>query len=116
MWSKDVKRIMEKQSYGFYLTTHPTQGLAVTSVDDVEEGEEFSTYAKVMEVKEVFDRNGKKMAFASLSNHIETLEAVIFSYIWQRKNIRDTIKEGKLVLVRGKKSGKDMLLNFARSE
>ena len=72
------------------------------------------TAIQVIEVVDVTprnQRNGKEMCFLTGSNQHGSLKCLIFADTWANQDIKDLAKEGNIVMVKGKRSGTDMIVN-----
>ena len=52
------------------------------------------------------------MAFVTISNQYGTTKGVVFSYVWTNKklNAQEVLQEGNLVMLKGERSGNDILV------
>ena len=72
------------------------------------------TVIQVIEKKEVVERlqrNGKKMAFLTGSNQHGILKCLVFGNTWEVDDIRETILNNDILMVKGRKSGNDLIIN-----
>ena len=101
------KHVYEKESLGLYLTTSPFGKYNIKSFKTIDSGQNFATILEVAAIKEIKDKHGNKMAFATGTNHLDTIKMVLFASIWKQ----DLIKEGDIILIKGKKDGDNILVN-----
>ena len=69
---------------------------------------------QVIEKREVIERlqrHGKPFAFLMGSNQHGTLKCLIFADTWSNQDIKDTIANNEYLLVKGKRSGNDLIVN-----
>ena len=101
----------EKESLGMYLKKHPLDNHNIKSFYDYKEGEEVSVVGEITEVSERAQKNGKLMAFMSLSLPCGVIKSLVFAGIWESESIKAVAEVGNIVYAKGKKSGDNILLN-----
>ena len=66
---------------------------------------------EVVDVTPRLQKNGKEFAFITGSNQHGTLKCLAFASIWECQDIKDIAKVGNIVLIKGKRSGQDLIIN-----
>lgn len=66
---------------------------------------------KVYEIRQFKDKNQNNMAFVWLDTLFGKLKVIVFASLWKQQDIRDVLEIGNIVLLHGKVSGNDILLN-----
>ena len=66
---------------------------------------------EVVDVTPRLQKNGKEMCFLTGTNQHGTLKCLIFASTWECEDIKNVAKEGNILLVKGKRSGTDMIIN-----
>lgn len=101
--------VYEKESLGLYLSTAPYDKYDTKDLSEYTNGYTMTTIGEVLSVKEIFDKNGKAMAFTVLANKHGTVRCVIFASVW--KDVKDLWQSGNLVMISGKKDNTNILVN-----
>ena len=110
-YNEKIKLQWEKDVYGMYLSKHPLENRNARSIKDFTDD---MTVIQVIEKKEVVERlqkNGKKMAFLTGSNQHGILKCLVFGNTWEVDDIRETILNNDILMVKGRKSGNDLIVN-----
>jgi len=113
-WNDNVKCEWEKEVLGMYLSLHPMERYGFKPLDEYNDG---GSALQGGEVSEVFEfhpqKNPKKakMAFVTINTLYGHVKLVVFAGIWAREDVQEALQVGNLVLVRGKRSGNDVLLD-----
>ena len=110
-WNEHTKLMWEKEVLGLYLSSHPMEKYGFYQLSKYGDREEALQGGEIIEITRVFDRNNNEMAFVMLDTLYGIVKVVVFSSIWNNKDIQDMCKEGQIVLMRGEKSGNSLLLN-----
>lgn len=113
-WNDEVKCEWEKEVLGMYLSAHPMEKYGFKPLDEYEEGQEALQGGEVSDVFEFHPRrdpSNPKMAFVTIDTLFGSVKLVVFASYWSRKDVREACTEGNIILVRGKRSGNDVLLN-----
>ena len=106
-----IKLQWEKDVYGMYLSAHPLDTRNARSIHDFIDGEQAVQVIEKREVAQVLQRNGKEMAFLLGSNQHGSLKCLVFADLWANEDVKETISNNECLLVKGKKSGNDLILN-----
>ena len=111
-WSRKDQVGFEKEVLGFYLNDHPMKsleglesGLNCQNISSCKLNGSKSTSIRVLamitNVKEIFTKKGKRMAFCMLEDGMSNIEATLFPEIYEQiKN--QTIHEGEVFYMAGK--------------
>lgn len=104
----------EKEVLGMYLSQHPMERFSFEPMSAFEEG---AFCLQGGEVKSVYEFHPKKdpqrpkMAFVNVDTLFGSVKAICFASTWADNDIRDVLKPNHLVLIRGKRSGNDIIVN-----
>jgi len=100
----------EYDSLGLFLTEHILDRYAFKPLSGSSEGTSVLC-AGIVASKKVFpDKRGNTMAFITISNQYETIKLICFSSIW-KPNLDAITIDGSVIYVKGKKQGKEILVN-----
>ena len=110
-WNDHIKAEWEKEVLGMYLSVHPMEKYGFKPLDAFQDGGSCLQGGEVYEVKVFKDRNKNDMAFVFVNTLYGNLKVIVFASTWKYQNIRDAMKPGNIVLIRGKRSGKDVILD-----
>lgn len=109
-WSESQLLNYEKESLGFYITSHPLEKytevlkqLANTDTEDIkdkENGADVSIAGVAAAVKEINTKKGERMAFVTLEDNKGSLEVIVFSDVY--KNAVSYINSDIPILIKGK--------------
>ena len=111
VYTDKLKLQWEKEVYGMYLSAHPLENRNARSIHDFTEEMVAVQVIEKREVIERLQRNGKPFAFLMGSNQHGTLKCLIFADTWANQDIKDTIANNEILLVKGKRSGNDLIVN-----
>lgn len=111
VFTEKLKLQWEKDVYGMYLSAHPLDTRNARSIHDFIEGEQAVQVIEKREVAQVLQRNGKEMAFLLGSNQHGSLKCLVFADLWANEDVKEIINNNDVLLVKGKKSGNDLILN-----
>ena len=110
-YNDKVKLKWEKEVYGLYLSAHPLENYNVRSITDYTDDMVAIQVIEVADVTPRLQKNGKEMCFLTGTNQHGTLKCLIFANTWECEDIKNVAKEGNILLVKGKRSGTDMIIN-----
>jgi len=100
----------EKEALGMYLSKHPMSKYSFKSLFDFnDEGPAFIG-GEVLSVEEKKQKNGKAMAFVTISNTYGNNRVLIFANQW-KEEVKSVVSEGNLVAFKGKRSGDALLVD-----
>lgn len=114
-WPASEALAKEKAVLGFYVTGHPLAKYeeeissfsthSVSTLETARDGQGVTLGGSFLNVKQITDRKGHPMAFATLEDFTGTVEFLIFSDLYERS--RRFVANGSMVLIRGKVSSKE---------
>lgn len=110
-WNDRIKAEWEKEVLGMYLSVHPMEKYGFKPLDAFKDGGNCLQGGEVYEVKVFKDRNKNDMAFVFVNTLYGNLKVIVFASTWKYQNIRDAMKPGNIILIRGKRSGNDVILD-----
>ncbi|MCZ0931541.1 MAG: OB-fold nucleic acid binding domain-containing protein, partial [Oligoflexia bacterium] len=111
-WSRKDQIGFEKEVLGFYLNDHPMKSLEGLSADlncqnisscklNGSKSSSVRVFAMVTNVREIFTKKGKRMAFCVLEDGLSNIEATLFPEIYEQiKN--QIIHEGEVFYMAGR--------------
>lgn len=111
-FNKVNKAVMEKQSLGVYLSSHPLDQYHYEPFYEIKDNTETVIAGEIIEIAERKDKNGNMMAFITLSNQYGNVKCLVFSNSWKGK-LKETFIFNQFVAVSGRKSGTSLLINKA---
>ena len=105
------KEIMqfEKKYFGLYLTHSPFDKYNFKSLYDFENGAKALIGGEITKIKTVFDKNNRKMAFATLTTEFDNVDLVIFANTFNK--VQDMLIEGNFVMCKGKRDNNKLILD-----
>jgi DNA polymerase-3 subunit alpha len=112
-FNDQLKSEWEKQSLGMYLSTHPMEKYGFNPLESYKEDSECLVGGEVVDLSVRNDKKGNQMAFITLDTLFGSVRILVFSSLWSNDKLQSTMEIGKLVMVKGKKSGDSVLLNTA---
>lgn len=110
-YNDKVKMEWEREVYGMYLSAHPLDTRNARSIRDFIDGEQAVQVIEKREVIERLQKNGKEFAFLMGSNQHGMLKCLVFADIWAEEDVKETIYNNEYILVKGKRSGNDLIVN-----
>ena len=110
-YNDKIKLQWEREVYGMYLSAHPLDTRNARCIQDFTEDMVAVQVIEKREVIEKLQRNGKPFAFLMGSNQHGTLKCLVFADTWANQDIKDTIANNEYLLVKGRRSGNDLILN-----
>lgn len=110
-WNETVKAEWEKEVLGMYLSSHPMEKYGFEPLSVFGESNRALQGGKVYEIRQFKDKNQNNMAFVWLDTLFGNLKVIVFANLWKQQDIRDVLEIGNIVLLHGKVSGNDILLN-----
>lgn len=106
-----IKMEWEKEVLGMYLSAHPLEKYGFKPWDDYEDGMYGALCGGEVYERRVFDdKNGNEMAFIFINTLYGNVKVLCFASSWCVDWVRTT-EVGNVILVKGKKSGKDIIAN-----
>ena len=110
-YTDDVKRAWEKEVLGMYLTSHPMERYSFKPFTDYGNDSTALVGGEIMDVETRLDKNKKEMAFVNVNTLHGTVRVLVFQKQWQYPQTKSIMEPGKLVLLRGTKSGDALLFD-----
>jgi len=104
----------ERELLGLYLSRHPLelyetflseQTIPLNSLKPMHDGRAVTVGGVIGEIREITTKNGQKMAFIKMEDHLGEIELILFPGSYQRT--LGLWERDRVVLVRGKISAKD---------
>lgn len=108
-----IKMEWEKEVLGMYLSAHPMEKYGFQPFDSFDDGDYALAGGEVYDARIFNDKNGNEMAFVFINTLYGNIKLLVFSGSWARKANRDALAIGNVVMVKGKRSGNDIMLNSA---
>ncbi|AGY46843.1 DNA polymerase III [Bacillus phage Blastoid] len=109
-WNESIMAEKEKELLGVYVTYNPMDKYHLKPWSSFVDGSTGAfTAGQINKVKAFNDKNGNRMAFASLDTQEGVRELVIFSHIYASNS--DLIKKNKKVMAEGKRDGEKLIVN-----
>lgn len=109
-WCDELLYQFEKEVLGMYLTKNPLDGHIIPNFDEIEEGNKCCIPCIVSEVKIHKDKRGNDMAFVTLENKSDVIQAVVFSKTY--KDIKNYLVKGLTAKVIGKKDNNNLIIDM----
>lgn len=110
-WGRELSMSFEKEVLGTTLTHHPLDGMIIRRWDAFKDGNPATITGIIQDVKTIQDKNNNTMAFAKVANKNDTVELVVFSYIY--KKIIKLFQEGNILTLQGDKDKQALLVRAA---
>lgn len=113
-WNDKIKAEWEKEVLGMYLSVHPMERYGFRPLDTINDGATGIQGGEVVSVYEFHPQKNPqkpKMAFITINTLFGTVKCISFASTWMYQNIREAFETGNLVLVRGKRSGNDFIVD-----
>ena len=112
-YPSDEKTFMkwEKEALGMCLSAHPLDNFNPKAIWEFEEGGNASMVAEIVDVTQRAQKNGKMMAFIMLETPFGIHKGLCFANTWANEDIQKIAEEGNVVLVKGKRSANDILID-----
>lgn len=110
-YNDNNKAMWEKESLGMYLSTHPLEKYGFKPLSYFKDGSYAMQGGEVSDLKIFNDKNNKEMAFVTIDTLYGNVKTIIFQSMWNDLDKRPLFNIGDVVMVKGKKSGNDILVN-----
>jgi DNA polymerase III subunit alpha len=105
----------EKELVGVYVSEHPMQRAIsaiedkvtcfLGQIDETQVGQKVTVAGIVNSVRQIFTKNGKRMAFVEIEDPQCAMEVIVFPKVYEVSS--QLWEEGKVVIVRGKVDNRD---------
>jgi DNA polymerase-3 subunit alpha len=110
-WNDKIKAEWEKQVLGMYLSVHPMEKYGFKSLDSYSDGNSCIQGGEIYDIRTFKDKRQQDMAFVFINTLYGNIKVLIFASTWKYKRIQDSIKLGNIILVRGRRSGGDIIMD-----
>lgn len=110
-WNDKIKAEWEKEVLGMYLSVHPMEKYGFKPLSDYPDSSYALQGGEVYDMKIFKDKNQNEMCFAFINTLYGNVKVLIFSSMWKYESIREAIQIGNVILVKGKRSGNDIILD-----
>ncbi len=110
-WNDRIKAEWEKEVLGMYLSVHPMEKFGFQPLSYYKEGERCLQGGEVCDARIFNDKNQNEMAFIILDTLYGNVKLVVFSSTWRSKIIQNNLQHGNIVLIRGRRSNNDVLVD-----
>ena len=110
-WNDKVKAEWEKEVLGMYLSTHPLEKYGFKPLSEFEDNAYAIQGGEIYDVRIFQDRNQKEMSFVFINTLFGNVKVVIFASSWSNPLVRNAIDVGNIIMVKGRRSGNDIILN-----
>lgn len=110
-WNDKLKSKWEHEALGIYLTIHPLERYGFKPLDAYKDGTIALQGGEIFDVKILYDKNKKEMAFVSLNTLFGNIKVIVFASTWANKSVKESMIVGNIVMVKGRRSGNDILLD-----
>ena len=111
-WNDKLKCKWEKDALGLYLSVHPMEKYGFKPLSSFDENQyDVLQGGEIADIRIFNDKNKNEMAFVNIDTLYGIVKVIIFASTWDKKEIRECIIEGNIIMVKGKKSGNSVLLN-----
>ena len=101
----------EREVLGMYLSAHPLEKYGFQPLESFVDGERAMIGGEIYDIKVFNDKKNKEMAFVHVNTLYGNVKVLVFSSNWAYKNVKGLFVEGNVVLIKGKRSGNDMIFN-----
>jgi DNA polymerase-3 subunit alpha len=106
-----IKAEWEMQVLGTYLSTHPMERFGFKPLTDYKDGESCIQGGEVYDLNIFNDKKGKEMCFAFINTLYGNVKVLVFSSVWAKQEHKVKLEIGNLVMIKGRRSGNDIILN-----
>lgn len=110
-WNDKIKAEWEKEVLGMYLSIHPMEKYGFKPLEDYADGMPVIQGGEIYDMRVFQDKNKNEMAFVHINTLYGNVKLLCFSSTWARTQIKESCQLGNIILVRGKRSGKDVMVN-----
>lgn len=110
-WNDKVRAEWEKEVLGMYLSTHPMERYGFKPLDHYPDNGVCVAGGEIYDMRIFNDKNGKEMAFIFANTLHGNVKFLAFSYLWAREDIRNACQIDNIILVNGRRSGNDVIIN-----
>jgi DNA polymerase III subunit alpha len=114
-WTAAETRMLEKESLGFYLSTHPLEAyrievasfsqLPFSAMDQAADSQPIRLVGYVSEIRRLNDKKNRPMAFVTLVDYSGSLEVLFFADVFER--LGNIIQKDATLVVEGRCSTRE---------
>lgn len=110
-YNDSIKAEWEKEVLGLYLSSHPLDKYGFKQLNTYGDGDNCLAGGILYDLKIFNDKKGNEMAFGFIDSIYGNIKLIFFSRTWANKSIKKCVDIGTTLLVRGKKSGGDIIVD-----
>lgn len=110
-WNDKIKSEWEREVLGMYLSSHPLEKYGFHSLDSFQDGQVCIQGGEVTDMRVFKDKNQNEMAFVTIDTLYGNVKCIVFASTWKYNNIRELFQIGNTLLIKGKRSANDMIVN-----
>ncbi len=110
-WNDKIKSEWEKEVLGMYLSVHPMEKYGFKPITNYQEGTYAIQGGEIYDLRIFNDKKGNEMCFAFINTLFGNVKVLIFSSTWKYTPIREAMQINNIVLIKGKRSGNDIILD-----
>jgi DNA polymerase-3 subunit alpha len=108
-WCSEVCIHYELETLGIALTYHPLDGMNIPQFSNQCDGV-CTTGGIVVKVTKITDKNNKDMAFVTIENKTDMIEAICFAYVYNK--FKTIIQESNVLKISGRKEGNKLIADI----
>ena len=108
-----VKMEWEKEVLGMYLSSHPLEKYGFEALETFKDGDKAMIGGEIYDMRVFNDKKGNEMAFVHVNTLFGNVKVLVFSRDWAYKNVKGVFVIGNIVLIKGRRSGNDLMYNEA---
>jgi len=110
-WDDKIKAEWEYEVLGMYLSIHPMERYGFKPLEDFSDGQSALQGGEIYEVKVFKDKNKNEMAFVFMNTLFGNVKVLVFAGSWKRKDVQQAMQVRNIVMVNGRRSGNDIILD-----
>jgi len=112
-YNDKIKSEWEYEVLGMYLSLHPLEKYGFKPLDTYDDGDNCIQGGEIYDMRVFNDKNGNEMAFVHIDTLFGNVKLLVFERSWKRRDIFNAMKLGNIILVNGRRSGNDVIVNSA---
>jgi DNA polymerase-3 subunit alpha len=110
-WDDKTKTEWEKEVLGMYLSLHPLERYSFAPLSKFKDGDFALQGGEIYDTRIFKDKNQNEMAFVHINTLHGNVKLLFFARQWSVKAYQKMVKVGNILLVRGKRSGNDQIVD-----
>lgn len=110
-WKDSIKAEWEREVLGMYLSVHPMERYGFKPLSNYPDGSQALQGGEIYDMRVFKDKNKNEMAFVFMNTLYGNVKVLIFASTWRYENIRNAMQMDNIILVKGKRSGNDIILD-----